>query len=476
MKTAVLGDVGQTQYHVGDEAMAHAAARELEARGIEDLVILTRDPSESEREYGKPARLRPQVPWNAFERHRAFEELLDPSGRSASEGTRALRAAILGALEGCEALLLAGGGNLTSQYGGLLFERMAFMHLAAQQGIRVVVSGQTVGPVLTAPDAAHLGPVLADARLVGARERESKELLDDLGVPSAWVLDDASFLTQRSEDGGYLAVTLAPGSGAMGRSDYIETMARLVTRAARASGLPALFVPHVSTFGQDDGDTEVHRAVAALLDGVEAEVLSQKNALETSQATVDASLVLSTRYHPVVFALGAGVPVMPVAVDLYGEVRIGGALENWGARGLLRSLRQLGGSEEDAWTEAALQTRGRLASHLDGLHPKMAEAHGRWWDAAASALRGQPASPTALPEAPIWQDGSGVLAAGSEGWAGPLNAGNELAIGNLLQHVDWLQGELRAERDNAAGASPSSPDPLRRAARSVVSRFRGARS
>lgn len=33
MRVAILGDIGQHVYHVGDDAMTHAAVDELDARG-----------------------------------------------------------------------------------------------------------------------------------------------------------------------------------------------------------------------------------------------------------------------------------------------------------------------------------------------------------------------------------------------------------------------------------------------------------
>ena len=44
MQAALLVDVGQIDYHVGDEAMGHAAVAALRARGIQEPVMLTRDP------------------------------------------------------------------------------------------------------------------------------------------------------------------------------------------------------------------------------------------------------------------------------------------------------------------------------------------------------------------------------------------------------------------------------------------------
>ncbi|MER2137912.1 MAG: polysaccharide pyruvyl transferase family protein, partial [Arthrobacter sp.] len=52
MKIAILGDVGQPVYHVGDEAMTHAAVAELRRRGFDDLLVLSRNPAESRRAFG----------------------------------------------------------------------------------------------------------------------------------------------------------------------------------------------------------------------------------------------------------------------------------------------------------------------------------------------------------------------------------------------------------------------------------------
>ena len=40
MQAALLVDVGQIDYHVGDEAMGHAAVAALRARGIQELSLI----------------------------------------------------------------------------------------------------------------------------------------------------------------------------------------------------------------------------------------------------------------------------------------------------------------------------------------------------------------------------------------------------------------------------------------------------
>ena len=107
----------------------------------------------------------------------------------------------------------------------------------------------------------------------------------------------------------------------MPRDDYHRHMARLLDLAHEHLRIPILLLPHVSTPGEDDGDQECHRAIARLAKTREIIVVDQKTASETSTLTMGAELIISSRYHPVIFGLSAAVPVLPVAVDHYGEVR-----------------------------------------------------------------------------------------------------------------------------------------------------------
>ncbi|MET3165158.1 UNVERIFIED_ORG: polysaccharide pyruvyl transferase WcaK-like protein/glycosyltransferase involved in cell wall biosynthesis [Arthrobacter sp. UYEF10] len=446
---AILGDIGQGQYHVGDEAMAHAAIDELQKRGFDNFVVLSHDVEQTTELFGHTAAPRPQVPWNAYERHQILQDIKDLlAGHASSDKAPEIVRIFQEAFAGCHALFLAGGGNLTSQYGGLLFERLAAIHVAHAMGLKILVSGQTVGPVLTEVDRTEVSEALLLCDLVGSRERHTHDLLSVMGVDSLQVLDDATFLegTDSTESfgsvpGAYIVATFAPGSGAMKRHDYHRHMARLLDLVYEEMQLPILLLPHVSTIGETDGDQECHQTIARLAKTSEIILMSQGTATETAALTRGAELVISSRYHPIIFALSGAVPVLPLAVDHYGEVRLGGALENWGVGTLLRSLRHLG-DDDIAWIRAVANGRAQLSDYLKQRGQELLSFQNAWWDTVSGLLGGSPApyalSPLPMPvtEAPL------LVESPEHDITFRLNASNEIAIGLLAQHGDWLQGRL----------------------------------
>ena len=445
--------MGQAQYHVGDEAMSHAVLDELGRRGLDDVVVLSHDPSQTERLFGAPAALRPAVPWNAFDRHHALQHIKDlAAGRAVhhQHRTRMVFDALTHALEGCDALVVAGGGNMTSQYGGLLFERLAAIHIAKARGLKVVVLGQTFGPVLTDTDAVDLREALALCDLVAVRERSSRELLTDLGLHPAAVLDDATFFgpgpadgdrASQPEEAPFVAASFAPWGGAMPAEEYYRLMGGMLATVAARTGLPIRLLPHVSTPGQRDGDILAHERIAEHAPGASVEVLEQQSAAETARITARAQLVVTTRYHPVVFAIAAGVPVLPIAVDHYGEVRLGGALENWGLASALRSVRHLADDGGASWIDEVLGSAGAIGGHLSRTEPLLRSFQREWWDAVVRTLRGEDPS---VPELPVVGAPADVQLTPGEGFeASRLNANNERAIGLLAQRVDFLEGHVK---------------------------------
>lgn len=72
VRVAIQGDIGQQVYHVGDEAMVHAAVEQLKRRGICSVVLLTRDPAQTRVHFGAELDAAPTLvfPWPPVDRER----------------------------------------------------------------------------------------------------------------------------------------------------------------------------------------------------------------------------------------------------------------------------------------------------------------------------------------------------------------------------------------------------------------------
>jgi polysaccharide pyruvyl transferase WcaK-like protein len=147
----LIADIGgERARHIGDEAMLEAnlgALRELFPQA--SFTIVARDPGWVCRRYG----------------------------------VAAIPAAGSEAVASCDAVILSGGGNLSSSWPELLHERIALLELAHRGGKPAVVLGQTLGPQLSAGERQSLAVALQQARFVGVRELPSALLAIELGVP-----------------------------------------------------------------------------------------------------------------------------------------------------------------------------------------------------------------------------------------------------------------------------------------------------
>jgi polysaccharide pyruvyl transferase WcaK-like protein len=307
----VVADVGGLAgFHVGDEAMLEANLDALgEALPNARVTVVSSDPA-----------------------HTAVRLGVEAVGSHAVVGPAPAR----GALRGADGLMISGGGNMNATWAGLLDERLDLIELAHALDVPVVITGQTVGPDLTADHERRIAALLPRCVLVVVRDVPSWWKLRALGVPSArlrYQADDALGICPAPGrrpvvPRPWIAVTVSEAIG-----DRVVHLADELTEINRRSGLPLRIVPHLAA-GAPSGaasDRALGRRLAGAISGrAPVEVPWCGGPRRVAALTAQATCVISTRYHPLVFATAARVPAIGLAADDYTRVRMVGALTHVG--------------------------------------------------------------------------------------------------------------------------------------------------
>ena len=337
----IIADVGGADArHLGDEAMLEANLDNFRRLipGV-DFTIVSRDPAWAAARYGVKA-----VATFGFardssavaERRALLEHLL----AEAVKGARgeAIIDATIEAVASADALVVSGGGNLSATWPDLLYERVALLNLARTFGKPAVVLGQTIGPRLGDDERELLAAALSSARFVGLRELPSAALAIELGVPPERVwyqTDDALFLEESHaplpmparESQPAAVVTIDPQVRAAGGKLFGRLVAQL-RELSKTTGAPLVLIPHA--YGDEltpaPSDLTEARLIAEAIGLSQTVVAAGLDARQAKQVTRAAALVISSRYHPIVFGLAAAVPCIGIFGDDYCRIKLQGAL------------------------------------------------------------------------------------------------------------------------------------------------------
>lgn len=408
VRVVAIGDVGVVDgmVHIGDEAMFEQFVDRMRARGVTDLVGLSSAPEDTSRRYGVEA-----VPQVGFDRASPRVELAGRLDRVVREAA-AVRdrdhgllpaddpaLTVIEAIRSADAVVITGGGNLSSTWPANVYERAAVAEIARTLGRPLVVTGQTLGPDLAEPDATLVGQLLRSARLVGVREQPSEAVAARLGVAPQRLqrtADDAAFLAPAGGDGPpaagppVLAVSLSTHVGAADRDAFAHAYAHLLDAVSATTGLPVAFVPHFGALvpGDRRGDTALHDAVHATMSTPDVRHVIPTTARAAVAVARSAGLVITSRYHPGVFATAAAVPTIGISVDAYTSVKLTGALAAFGQSAVLTAEEVLAGRALDTvagvWRDReGIRARG-LA--LAAMQRPVAE---RWWDRVVDTVIGR---------------------------------------------------------------------------------------
>ena len=415
-RVLVIGDIGQHTYHVGDEAMTIASAQALSEGGAA-VTLMTRDVGHSARyigaavnheavnheaaqhEAGAPYEYLPffLFPWAPAEREltlaalecvlaqlhadrerpsvtelvalpqvQALPEVLHPLTQTVERMVE-----FADAIATMDAVVVSGGGNLNSRYGWLLYERAAAVRAAEHAGVPVYVTGQSLGPVLNPEDAQVLERMLRTARSVTVREHSSLAWCRERGIDARLSVDDATDYLPASP-----ARTLhyAEGVSAGQALDELperyvcvtvnecteqqaQQIAHLLDNMWREHGYVPVFLSH---FGDpqnpESGDIQVHQRIAEQLSpSTPATLLPILHADQSVTVHRAAAFTLTSRYHPAVFSAAAGIPVLALVPDAFTQMRVGGALRQYGLGEFTLPLGMLAGGVPELMVAAALR-------------------------------------------------------------------------------------------------------------------------
>lgn len=384
-----IGDIGVSSgvIHIGDEAMFEAARDELAARGI-PITGISSEPAESGRRYGISTVPRLGFVGLSRAEAQARADLL----LQAATGERMLRPGdpatdAFDALDGASGVLIAGGGNLASRWPVHVFERTTLAAMARARGLPVVVSGQTFGPDLVPGDEERVARMTRTARFTGVREHASGDLARAWGARVRVGVDDASFLGGGPADEpetGHVLVSLSGWFAGRPAGAVEEGIASLLDHAADTVG-DVVFHAHfgpVAAGAEPAGDAALHERVRARMRRPST-VVPSGDSLRAARLARTARLLVTSRYHPAVFAAPAGVPILALAADDYTRIKLSGALGHWGQDAVLNlddlSAAPAALSRLDA---RRAEVAERAAAVLPGHRARAAE----WWDDVAGAF------------------------------------------------------------------------------------------
>jgi polysaccharide pyruvyl transferase WcaK-like protein len=255
-------------------------------------------------------------------------------------GITARQARLLDELWNADVLFLSGGGYLTGMTLSRLWDHMLLLRLADLLGVPSILSGQTIGVFKdrTSKSLSRWG--LKKARRIYLRDPEdSAAALQQIGVPPAKVkstFDDALYYKVSSKviprvvskndcfsfTKPYIAVNVHYwGQSPASSRDIMRHIAGSLDSIITAHDLQVAFIP------MSRSDEAAIHEVAQLMQKPSA-IIDHGYDIDAAIDTIrSAAFCLTMKHHPIIFAMGGGVPTIAMAFDDYYFHKNRGALK-----------------------------------------------------------------------------------------------------------------------------------------------------
>jgi colanic acid/amylovoran biosynthesis protein len=244
----------------------------------------------------------------------------------------------LEAYEWADVVIATGGTYLVEQYD--LSQRIFDMGTALALKRPLVLFTQSLGPFKDPRNRRRLRAICRRASLIFLRDERSKQHLEELQIasPSILVRPDAAFaladddlatkpepLTPLAERRARVAVSVrrwdhfVTGSAQQGMERYLASFSSLVEHLVRNHNADVVFLSTCQGAPGYHDDSQVAATVAAALPKDVSCHVQVDSDFHTPSALVELlrgfDFVVSTRMHLAILALGAGIPVIPIAYE-----------------------------------------------------------------------------------------------------------------------------------------------------------------
>lgn len=263
------------------------------------------------------------------------------------------------AIDGASGIVFSGAGGITDDYAlhGVA-GWSAIARRASRMGKPVAFIGQGIGPIRSNSVRREAMRMFDSASLVTTRDKISLDVLRGLGYAGAcestpdwaialqvsdWDRCEARRLhSELCEDNHFVAVSFHDRQGAP-RKDverlgvWLETIAKV----AIDRNLSVVCIPNCTSFRRSDDRVLMLSLIARLPDSLKERVSLVKERITpaVSRALLGRSRgLISTRYHPIVFALAEGTPAGGLSFDPYYDQKLQGALRWYGEEYRVRSV------------------------------------------------------------------------------------------------------------------------------------------
>ncbi|MEJ1296694.1 MAG: polysaccharide pyruvyl transferase family protein [Candidatus Sedimenticola sp. (ex Thyasira tokunagai)] len=346
----VLMMAGHGYGNLGDEAQlaANIERWRRQVPGVR-LQVWSPHPAYTVRQHGICAEPAPRVVWFDANRNGAYgastegfqaqfwrvrERMLKAAERLNRGlhpwGINDAELALLKQIRQAHLLHVSGGGFMTGSTRSRLWETCLVLNLAHVMGTPAVLSGQTIGVFEMEEDRQLALWGLEHAAVIELRDAGASEAeVRALGISGEHVysrFDDALFctraepgkvrglLTSLGVEGDYIAANCHHwNQGSQMREKAIRQFSRLCDVLAERSGCPVVLVP----MHESDQSAQQHAAEAMSCESVLVPYEEGFDYRLARGVFADSLGVISFKHHPLVFALGEGVPTLSVSVDPY---------------------------------------------------------------------------------------------------------------------------------------------------------------